>query len=126
MQAPQTTPEAALQLAVEAVYGTTGPASRDLTDWFARVEDAYFSRSDFEMGRGPLSLEPLRWEEDPAVPGPPIYLENRIDSAALSAYADELRILKNDFRDIKIPNIDAAGRTNFSIDGTLSDITTLS
>jgi hypothetical protein len=49
------------------------PVLDDLTDWMIRGENAYFSRSNFELGRGPLSLEPLVWKENPATAGPAIF-----------------------------------------------------
>jgi hypothetical protein len=125
LSAPLTSPEAALGEAVEAVYGVTGSSREALADWFARGENAYFSRSTFEVGGGSLSLEPLIWSENPAAPGPPIYLRDRLSPAARPDYAQELERLKVELAELVIPNREAAGRTLACIEGTLRDIAAL-
>jgi hypothetical protein len=125
LSAPLTPPESALGEAVEAVYGVTGSSREALADWFARGENAYFSRSTFEVGGGSLSLEPLIWSENPAAPGPPIYLRDRLSPAARPDYAQELERLKVELAELVIPNREAAGRTLACIEGTLRDIAAL-
>jgi hypothetical protein len=125
LNAPLTSPEAALGEAVEAVYGVTGSTREALANWFACGETAYFSRSSFEVGTGSLSLEPLIWSEDPAAPGPPIYLRDRMSAAARTDYAWELERLRDELAGLAIPNRDAVDRTLACIDGTLRDIAAL-
>jgi hypothetical protein len=125
LSSPGTTPEAALAQAVEAVYGVAGGARDALADWFARAEDAYFSRAAFEIGHGSLSLEPLIWGENPAAPGPPVYLQDRMSAEARAEYAAALERLKAEFETMAIPDRDAAARTCTAIDGTLGDIAAL-
>jgi hypothetical protein len=122
---PQTPPEAALEEALAAVYGVTGEAQEALTNWYVRAEEAYFGRADFRVGGGPLSLEPLIWSENPATPGPPIYLRDRLTLEARAAYAKELAQLRAEFLTLDVPNAEAAGRTTAAIDGTLRDLAAL-
>jgi hypothetical protein len=125
LSSPQTAPEAALAGAVQAVYGVTGSAREALVDWFARAEEAYFSRASFEIGHGSISLEPLIWDEDPAAPGPPVYLRDRMSAEARADYARALKRLDAEFEKIEIPNREAAARTRTAIAGTLEDIAAL-
>lgn len=125
LASPGTVPEEALGNAVEAVYGATGNARSALAEWFTRGEVAYFSRSAFRIGDGSLSLEPLIWREDPAAPGPPVYLRDRMSPHARTDYARELLRLKADLSDMDIPDEDAVTRTLACIDGTLRDIAAL-
>jgi hypothetical protein len=120
--APATVPEEALREAVAAVYEVTGTPLDDLTDWFVRGENAYFSRSNFEIGRGPLSLEPLVWKENPAAAGPPIYLRDRMTPEARAAYAHDLTQLKADLQHMSLARRDRVEKTMRAIDGTLQDI----
>jgi hypothetical protein len=120
--APNTTPEAALREALTAVYEVSGSQLDALTDWFTRGEDAYFSRSNFSVGRGPLSLEPLIWKENPLVSGPPIYLTERMTPAARAKYAQELTQLKGELRQLKLARHDLVDKTLQAMDGTLQDI----
>ncbi len=123
--APDTSPEEALSRAVAAVYGVSGVAQEQLTAWFARGEDAYFTRSDFIPGNGPLSLEPLIWSENPAVAGPPIYLRDRMTAAQRAGYASDLRQLRADLAMIALPRREQADRTIAAINGTLRDLAAL-
>jgi hypothetical protein len=116
------TPDVALREAVAAVYGVTGGACEALADWFARGEEAYFSRSDFQVGHGSLSLEPLIWRENPAASGPAVYLRDRLSAEARAAYAGDLRRLKEELSEIDIPNGEAVAKTRAAIDGTLREI----
>jgi len=125
LSAPETGAEDALREAVAAVYGTSGSATEQLVEWFARGEEAYFSRSSFQVGSGSLSLEPLIWEEDPAAPGPAVYLRDRMAPTARAEYAAELERLKEELDGIDIPDREAARRTSGAIDGTLRDIAAL-
>ncbi len=125
LSAPLTPPEAALGEAVEAVYGVTGSSREALAEWFARGEDAYFSRSSFEVGSGSLSLEPLIWSENPAAPGPPIYLRDRLSPEARADYARDLERLKAELLGMAVPNRQAVVRTFTCIDGTLRDVAAL-
>ena len=126
LSSPSTAPEAALAEAVGAVYGVAGDAQNALADWFARGEHAYFSRSTFRVGQGPISLEPLICPEHPAAPGPPVYLRDRMTPEARSEYARELEGLKGELLATDIPNEDAAMKTAAAIDGTLRDLAELS
>jgi hypothetical protein len=110
---------------VSAVYGVSGGAGQSLADWFARGEKAYFSRSNFVVGQGSLSLEPLIWQENPAAPGPPIYLSDRMSPQARADYARELEALKGELAALSIPNQEAKRRTLAAIEGTLGDIARL-
>ena len=125
LSSPQTTPEAALERAVSRVYGVSGAGIRQLADWFARAESAYFSRSNFQVGQGPLSLEPLVWKDNPAASGPPVYLRDRMSAEARADYARELRGLRSELAAMKLPNESAARKTLAAIDGTLADIASL-
>jgi hypothetical protein len=120
--APTTAPEEALREAVAAVYEVAGATLDDLTDWFVRGENAYFSRSNFELGRGPLSLEPLVWQENPAAAGPPIYLRDRMTAEARADYAQELAQLKTELQQMPIDHSDLVEKTVRAIDGALQDI----
>jgi hypothetical protein len=122
---PGLTPEQALAAALNAVYGAEGATLAALGDWFSRAEAAYSSRASFQPGDGPISLEPLWWDEDPAAAGPPIYLRDRLSPLARREYADDLRQLKVQFEQMTIPNQGTTDRTLASIDGTLKDIATL-
>ena len=125
LQAPSTAPEQALSEAVAAVYGVTGQDLTSLCQWFARGEGAYFSRTDFKAGQGSISLEPLIWNESPSAPGPPVYLSRRLTPQARQDYAEELRKLKEEFMQFRIPDQELAGKTLRCIEGTLSDIAAL-
>jgi hypothetical protein len=125
LSAPKTKPEAALREALEAVYGVSGAACETLADWFARAEAAYFSRSNFAVGHGSLSLEPLIWKENPAVPGPPVYLRDRMSPEGRAEYARELEALRAEFEKMPIPNAEARRRTLAAIGGTLQEIASL-
>lgn len=125
LSAPDMSPEDALRGAVAAVYGVAGAAQEQLAAWFARGEDAYFARSDFVLGNGPLSLEPLIWAEDPAAAGPPIYLHDRMTAEQRADYAADLRQLRADLATIAIPRRDQVDRTITAINGTLRDIAAL-
>lgn len=122
---PDTTPQAALRAALTKVYGVTGQALTDLADWYTRAEDAYFTRSDFRVGDAELNLEPLVWQENPSVPGPAIYLRDRMTPQARADYARDLNQLKGQLADIPIPNHEATLRTLAGIQGALADIATL-
>jgi hypothetical protein len=125
LSAPQTAPEAALREAVEAVYGVTGTAAQALADWYARAEEAYFSRTTYQVGRGPLSLEPLVWKENPAAPGPPVYLSERMTAEQRTEYARELERLKAELAAMDIPNDATKAKTLACIDGALRDLAAL-
>jgi hypothetical protein len=125
LSAPQNAPETALQEAVEAVYGVTGATAQALADWYARAEDAYFSRTTFQVGQGPLSLEPLVWKENPAAAGPAIYLRDRMTAEQRADYARTLEGLKAELAPMDLPNAEAKAKTLAGIDGTLRDIATL-
>jgi len=122
---PLTSPEAALEEAVGALYGVAGEARSALADWYARGEEAYFSRAEFAVGSGPLSLEPLIWEDDPAAAGPPVYLRDRMSADTRDEYASELERLKAELAKMAIPNAEAKRRTLASMDGALADIAAL-
>jgi len=125
LASPLTAPETALAEAVKAVYGVTGSNLDALADWLARGEEAYFSRAEFEVGNGSLSLEPLIWSDNPAAPGPPIYLRNRMSAQVRTDYARELERLKTELVEMEIPNRMAIDRTLEAINGTLRDIAIL-
>lgn len=118
-------PQTALERAVANVYDVTGSELSALTDWYARAEKAYFSRTTFEVGQGPISLEPLIWEEDATAAGPPVYLRDRMSPRQRSDYAEELMRLKAELATIRIPNDVAADRTAACIDGALRDLRSL-
>jgi hypothetical protein len=119
------TPEQSLSAALGVVYDATGATLDALCDWFARGEDAYFSRASFQAGDGPISLEPLWWDDDPAAEGPPIYLRDRLTPAARAEYASDLRELKAELEGMALPNQTAKHRTLKCIDGTLKDLAAL-
>ena len=127
LAAPLTPPDAALREAVGKVYGAGGQTLEELVAWFDRGEKAYFSRADFDVGQGSLSLEPLIWKENPAAPGPPVYLRDRMFREARAAYSKDLSQLKSELEDLKcdIPNTEAVERTISCVDGTLRDIASL-
>ena len=122
LAAPTTSPEAALLQAVQAVYGVTGQDQKALAEWFTCGEEAYFSRSSFQVGSGPLSLEPLIWQENPAAAGPPIYLRDRMIAQARVDYANDLRTLQADLRPLNIPQQVVKEKTIAAIDGALRDL----
>lgn len=122
---PQLAPEAALEHALNAVYGVTGADSAALADWFARGEDAYFTRTTYQVGAGPLSLEPLIWRENPAAAGPPIYLRDRMTTEQRAGYATELRRLQSELKTFTIPNEAAQRKTVAAIEGALHDLAVL-
>jgi hypothetical protein len=122
LASPTTEPDGALREAVAAVYGVEGQAAEALADWFARGEEAYFGRSNFKVGSGSLSLEPLIWKENPAAAGPPVYLRDRMSPQARAEYARELERLKSELSAMKVPNAQAVRNTLRCIDGTLRDI----
>ncbi|MGQ9608735.1 MAG: hypothetical protein ACUVWN_05515 [bacterium] len=115
----------ALSKALSAVYEVDNKSLETLTDWFSHAERAYFSRSNFKVGNGPLSLEPLIWHEDPFSAGPPIYLKDRMSINNLEKYAKDLKRLKSEILNMKIPNNEAVDKTIISIDGTLNDISSI-
>ncbi|MBN2288753.1 MAG: hypothetical protein JXQ83_05425 [Candidatus Glassbacteria bacterium] len=121
---PGTGPEEALRRAAGAVYGVSGESLDSLAGLLARGEEAYFSRVGFRPGHGSISLEPLIWKENPAAPGPPVYLEV-MTAGARQDYARELRELKARLEEIDIPDRRAAVDTARCIDGTLRDIAAL-
>ena len=123
--APTMPPESALREAIQTVYEVDGTALDDLTGWMIRGENAYFTRSSFELGRGPLSLEPLIWKENPAAAGPAIYLRDRMEPAAREAYAGELTQLKAELQAMSIARRDLVAKTAQAIDGTLADLQAL-
>lgn len=125
LSATRTSPEEALREAVGAVYRVGGAARDHLAEWFTRAEDAYFSRSNFQVGDGSLSLEPLIWQKDPAAPGPPVYLRDRMSASVRAEYAAELSALRTEFEGMDLPAPDVKARTLKSIDGTLADIHSL-
>jgi len=125
LSAPQTDPHDALKEALSAVYHVWGEAREQLADWFERAENAYFSRAKFKVGQGPISLEPLWWNENPATPGPPSYLIERTTPESRADYAAELRQLKAELPAIAVPAFDAIASTLLCIDGTLADIESL-
>lgn len=118
---PDISPEDSLYEAVKAVYGLGESDSKKLTEWFIRAENAYFSRSNFRIGNGPISLEPLVWSENPSAPGPAIYLRDRMSPTTLTDYADELGRLKSELISMNISN-QAIEKTITAINGTLNDI----
>jgi len=126
LASPLAKPESALCEALEAVYGVTRTARDSLAHWFTRGEEAYFGRADFALGNGSLSLEPLVWKENPAAPGPAVYLRDRMSAQVRSEYARELEQLRTDLVKMEIPNRVAADRTLAAMDGTLRDIAELS
>jgi hypothetical protein len=122
---PDVTPEDALTEAIEVVYGATGSAADKLASWYKRAEDAYFNRSTFRVGQVGMNLEPLVDETNPAAPGPPVYLRDRLTSAERAAYAVELTELKQELADMGIPNRKLQRMTIACIEGTLADIAQL-
>jgi hypothetical protein len=122
LSSPQLSAEAALAEALAAVYGASGDQLDSLSEWFARAEDAYFSRSSFRLGDGSLSLEPLEWSENLAAPGPPVYLLDRMAPAARADYARDLERLRVELEAMKIPDDRAKRNTLLCIAGTLRDI----
>jgi hypothetical protein len=125
LASPETRPERSLGEALTAVYGVTGADCDTLANWFRRCENLYFDHAGITEWGGPISLEPLVWEENPAAPGPPIYLCDRMDAAAREAYARSLNALRREFMAMAIPNDTTKERTLRCIDGTLADIATL-
>jgi hypothetical protein len=123
--APATAPETALRNAVATVYEVDGAIQDDLTDWFIRGENAYFTRSNYEVGRGPLSLEPLVWKENPAAPGPPIYLRDRVTPENRAGYAQELTQLYGELRQMPITRRDLVNKTLRTIEGAQKEIASL-
>ncbi|MCC7146577.1 MAG: hypothetical protein IT443_09035 [Phycisphaeraceae bacterium] len=125
LNAPQGKPVDAVRQAVARVYGTSGSQNDQLTDWMIRGENAYLSRSTYKVGQGPLSLEPLIWDKNPSVPGPPLYLRDRMTAEQRRDYAAELRGLKRELAAMAIPNEAAAKRTLTAIDGALAELAAL-
>jgi len=126
LASPSTAPETALAEAVTSVYGVAGDSRELLADWFRRGEDAYFSRARFRVGDGSVSLEPLIWKENPAAPGPAVYLRDRISPDARKEYARELEKLIVELQGIEISDKEKAGKTVKCIEGTLQDLYELS
>ncbi len=122
---PFQTPEECLRRSVEEVYQVSGAGGLALASWFERAEAAYFSRSSYQVGSGPLSLEPLVWDQDPSAAGPAVYLSERMDPARCQAYAQELDALKKEFQTMDIPDPDLKTSTLNAIRGTLNEITSL-
>jgi hypothetical protein len=122
---PLMAPEHALANAVGAVYRVTGADRDALADWFARGEDAYFAYTTFQVGSGPLSLEPLIWKENPAAAGPPIYLRDRMTAAQRADYAAELRRLLAELKTLTIAQEAARRKTVAAIDGALQELAQL-
>lgn len=122
---PQTPPSHALRAALAKVFEVTGGALDQLVELFTRAEEAYFRRSNFQLGDGELSLEFLVWDRNPAVPGPPVYLRDRMTGAARRDYAKDLRQLRADLAGIPVGNEPAKQRALRCIDGALTDIATV-
>jgi hypothetical protein len=118
----QSSSEEALREAVSAVYGVSGKLAEQLSEWYGRGEHAYFSRSNFVVGDGPLSLEPLVWPNDTFTEPCPIYLSDRMSPAARNDYAAELKLLLHDLQAMDIPNITAVSATINCIQGALDDL----
>jgi hypothetical protein len=118
----QTSPESALREAVSAVYGASGEASELLSEWYQRGEHAYFGRSNFILGDGPLSLEPLVWSDEIVTEPAPIYLRDRMSSQSQNDYASELKLLLDELQLMTIPNERAVSATINCIRGTLDDL----
>jgi hypothetical protein len=118
---PEMSPESALREALKAVYDVNENQVKDLSDWFIHGEDAYFLRSNFQVGNGSLSLEPLVWHENPAAPGPPVYLD-RMSQDDRADYVHELRQLKGELSKMELPSTQALKNTIAAIDGTLHDL----
>ncbi len=125
LREPRARPEVALEAAITAVYGVEGSVAQQLTEWFSAAEDAYFGRTDYRVGNGPLSLEPLIWQDDPAAAGPPIYLRDRMSTVQRAAYTYELQQLRSRFAQFAIPQRRRAEQTLLAIDGTLAEIASL-
>ncbi len=117
-------PEKALARAIESVYQASGACLEKICELYARGERAYFSPVDFKPGDGSISLEPLIWKENPAAPGPPVYLE-RMDKAARADYASDLRRIRNEFSRLNPARADRLRETLQCIDGALADIAVL-
>ncbi len=127
MASPTTAPEVALREAVAAVYGAEGSGLEALTEWYVRAEDAYFARAWFNVGDAELSLEPLWWPENPAAPGPPVYLRDRMPPEARAEYGRDLRELRTDLEEMspQVANQEAVRRTLTAIGGALADLAAL-
>jgi len=121
LSAPRISPEKALADSVAAVYQAEGVCLASLCDLYTRGENAYFSRVEFKPGDGDIMLEPLIWKENPAAPGPPVYLE-RMSASSRAEYAVELRGLRQEFSLLKPGRSDRLAQTLVCIDGTLADI----
>ena len=117
---PEISPEDLLNEAVKAVYGLSESDSKKLSEWFIRAENAYFSRSNFQVGNGSLSLEPLIWNENPSAPGPAVYLRDRMSSSNLADHANELGNLKSELIAMNFSS-QAVQKTITAINGTLKD-----
>jgi hypothetical protein len=124
LSAPATSPEESLRQAVSAVYGAQGRAAADLADWFARGEEAYFSRAEFRPGDGSLSLEPLLWQPKDGPP-PAVYLRDRLTPAQRRDFAADLARLRGELETMDLPGREAKRKTLCAIDGTLKDISAL-
>ncbi len=122
LRSPSMSPESALRKSLEAVYGVSGSSAEKLADWFIRGENAYFSRANFKVGNGSLSLEPLIWHENPSASGPAVYLRDRMSLDARSDYAKELEELEVELMRMDIPSKDALRKTITAIEGTLRDV----
>jgi len=125
LSSPTMPPEEALAQAVAAVYGVAGAEREVLRDWYARAEDAYFDRADFLVGQGPLSLEPLVWDEDPGAAGPPVYLLERMTRQARREYRRALAGLLGEMEAMAIPNAQARERTLAALAGALGELAAL-
>jgi hypothetical protein len=122
LKSPLMKPESALREAVKAVYDVDERQAEKLTEWFIQGENAYFSRSNFRVGNGSLSLEPLIWHENPSASGPAVYLRDRMSPEARVDYARELEKLKGELLNMGLPSTQSIRNTITAIDGTLWDI----
>jgi hypothetical protein len=122
LKSPLMKPESALREAVKAVYYVDERQAEKLTEWFIQGENAYFSRSNFRVGNGSLSLEPLIWHENPSASGPAVYLRDRMSPEARVDYARELEQLKGELLRMELPSTQSIRNTITAIDGTLRDI----
>ncbi len=122
VQDPGMDPSDALHEAISSVYGGEGTDLSLIGKWFAQMERAYLDRSKYEVGQGPLSLEPLWWNKHPAAPGPPLYLQDRMTAEQRDGYAQSLEQLRQQFEQMRVSNLAARNATLRAIDATLAEI----